>query len=85
MAIYDHGLVQIANGNIEHALSLVDDFLEQAIKDNKNLKAEQLYSLGITYIEAMEYFKAINVLTQSIEKNPAYLDAYFQRAIAWEI
>ena len=83
--IYDHGLVQLANGNLENAVSLANDFLEQAKKENKDLKSissEQLVNLGITYNEAMEYSKAIEFLNASIENNPSNKEAYFQRAIS---
>lgn len=85
-AIYDHGLVQFANGNIEKAVSLAEDFLEQVYKENKNLRSfssEELLNLGITYNEAMEYSKAIDSLNASIEKDPSNKEAYFQRAISY--
>lgn len=84
-AIYDHGLVQLANGNVENAIMLADEFLEQAKKENKDLipfSSEQLLNLGITYIEAMEYSKAIDSLNASIKQDPSNKEAYFQRAIA---
>lgn len=85
-SIYDHGLVQLAVGNVEEAVKLADDFLEEVYKEKKDLRlisSEQFLSLGITYIEAMEYSKAIDFLNASIEKNPSNKEAYFQRAVAY--
>jgi hypothetical protein len=84
--IYDHGLVQFANGNIENAVSLADEFLKLASNENKDLtsfSSEQLLNLGVTYNEAMEYSKAIDFLNTSIEKDPTNKEAYFQRAISY--
>lgn len=85
-AIYDHGLVQLAIGDIEKAVSLADDFLQQANKENKDLKSfssEQLLNLGVTYNEAMEYSKAVDFLNESIGNDPSNKEAYFQRAISY--
>lgn len=85
-AIYDHGLVQLANGNLEEAVKLADDFLDQVSKENRNLNSfssEQLLNLGVTFNEAMEYSKAIEYLNLSIIQDPFNKEAYFHRAIAY--
>lgn len=86
--MYDHGLVELALGNTHRAFEISCELLEENEKYQKESavdfsKAECAYHLGLTYSQALNYSKAIEFLSQSIQKDPTNQSAYLERAIAY--
>ncbi len=84
--IYDHGLVELARGNRDIAFDLADELVQYVSRrpvESRNLKADHYLNLGITFSEALNYSKAIEFLSKSIELDPKNRQAHIARAIAY--
>ena len=85
--IYDQGLFELAQGNVETAVYFADAFIDRIKEydddDDDFLTSERCLNIGITYSEALEYSKAIDYLTQAITEDPNNKIAYLERAVAY--
>lgn len=86
--LYDHGLVELALGNTYSAFQLSLELLEKndSLPKDRAIdfsRAECAYNLGLTYAQALNYSKAIEYFSQSLQKDPTNQDAYLERAIAY--
>lgn len=83
MAYINRGLFYYLEGNSLEALDQIDAALKKAKKDQlQQLRDSCLLLKGLTELEAGYYADAVLTLTDLIEKNPAYKEAYFERAVA---
>ena len=84
--LYEIGKLKVSMGNFDEAVaefneglqlrSSKQDAFQSAILTANALKnVENQYAQGIAYFENAQYDKAIEVLTQVIDKNPNYKDA----------
>lgn len=81
----DYGLLAHLNNNIEISFDMLHRLMEEAEKMGELdlLDPKFYHELGSVCVEAMEYNKAIDYLSQSIQKDPQNKAAYFDRALAY--
>ena len=82
---YQHGLLQLIQGNSAEAAEMLEKTLQLAQERNQIYALDTHFyeNLGVTFIEGMAYEKAVEALTEAIKQNPKNKDAYFQRAAAY--
>lgn len=82
---YDYGLLKHMKGEHAESMDLLSKTIEFAQKSGETeiLSAETFRNLGISCLEAMSYEKAVEALTEAINKDPKNKNNYFQRASAY--
>ncbi|HEX4839981.1 MAG TPA: hypothetical protein VFU89_06030 [Rhabdochlamydiaceae bacterium] len=83
-AYYGKGLLAFHLGKMTDAFDNIQAFLEGLDeKSKKELSKYAVFNKGVIESEVGLYNEAILSLTQAIEKDPNFKDAYFERAIAY--
>lgn len=84
-ALYEHGFMQLKEGNNIAAMYLIKELIDCSLKNNATqyLTADTFVQLGIACSMSLEYAEAVEALTQALQKDPKNSDAYIERAIAY--
>ncbi len=82
---YEHGLFELNHGNYLGAVEAIERLiaLSKSSGYNDYLHADTYLNLGIACSNSLQYSKAIEALSEAIEKDPTLKDAYLERAIAY--
>lgn len=85
-SVFERGKIHFDRGNIEECLADIDDLLhagfgEEFVKDVK--PSDLLITKGQAFIEMGKFEKAIEALSEAINKEPRNKEAYFHRAAAY--
>ena len=85
MTLYDNSFLEFVEGHSDKSVELAEEYIlacKERNIDHQSVPAE-LMLLGQSYIEMAHYFKAIEVLSDLIKKDPTNKEAYFHRAAAY--
>jgi tetratricopeptide (TPR) repeat protein len=82
---HDYGLLAYLNNNFDKSIELLSKLTDSAEKKEQlnELGSKIYHDLGSVCNEAMVYDKAIQYLSESIQRNRNNKAAYFERAIAY--
>jgi len=83
---YNYALLAYLNNNWDKSIELLLKITEEngSIDADASLSETEIYQiLGSSFIEIMEYDKAIEYLSKAIKKDPENKKAHFERAIAY--
>ncbi len=84
-SIYSRGLLFFEKGEFSDAFDDVSGFIAQVKQHERDkfLQADVYFNQGKSASEIGMYNEAIKALSEAIDKNPRYRDAYFERAVAY--
>jgi tetratricopeptide (TPR) repeat protein len=85
MTLYDNGFLEFVEGNADKSIEITEKYIRVCKEHNidHHTSSAELMLLGQSYIEMAQYFKAIEVLTDLIQKDPTNKEAHFHRAAAY--
>lgn len=85
LTLYDHGFLAFTEGNSEEAMNCAEKYINLLKKENleSQIQPQEMLLLGQSYLELNEYSKAIQVLSDLIEKDPTNKEAYLNRSFAY--
>ena len=78
---YDNGFMEFVDGNIEKAMEHTEKYITHCQENNLDLEPAQLVVLGESYMVLAQFSRAVEVLTEAIEKDPNNKEAYFHRSV----
>lgn len=81
-AYYERGRISFDMGNYEACIADLTTFVSLG-GSTSTYSADLLLAQGQAFNELLDYDRAIDVLTQLIEKNPKDKEAYFHRAVSY--
>lgn len=83
--LYDHGFLEFVEGNADKSAELAEKYIRLCKEHNIDHQSSlaELMVLGQSYMETAQYSKAIEVLSDLIQKDPTNQEAYFHRASAY--
>lgn len=85
LTLYDHGFLAFTEGNPEEAMDCAEKYITILKNDNleDQIQPPEMLLLGQSYLELNEYSKAIEVLSELIQKDPTNKEAYLNRSFAY--
>lgn len=83
--MYDNCFLEFVEGNVDKSFDLAKKYITTCKERNIDYDATpaELMMLGQSHLELAEYFKAIDVLSELINKDPTNKEAYFHRSAAY--
>lgn len=82
---YDNCFLDFLEGNVDHSAELAEKYIAACKENNIDYEEDpgKLLQLGQAHIEMAQYFKAIEVLSDIIKKDPTNKEAHFHRSTAY--
>lgn len=83
--LYDYAFLEYSEGNASQAAELTESYINACKEHKIDYQAEsaELLLLGQSYIELSQFSKAIEMLSEAIQKDPGNKEAYFHRSAAY--
>lgn len=85
MILYDNSFLEFSEGNSNKSAELAEKYISlcKDLNIDHQSSSAELMLLGQSHIEMAQYFKAIEVLSELIQKDPTDKEAHFHRATAY--
>lgn len=85
LTLYDNSFLEFVEGNAYKSAEIAEKYIQECKNQNIDHQSSpaELMLLGQSYVEIGQYFKAIDVLSDLIQKEPTNKKAYFHRAVAY--
>jgi tetratricopeptide (TPR) repeat protein len=83
--LFDRSYIEFLDGNINESTKFAEKYILACNDQNleKKIEPPQLILLGENFIESAQFSRAIEVLTEAIQKDPTNKEAYFHRSMAY--
>lgn len=83
--LYDYAFLEYSEGNASQAADLTESYINacKVHEIDYQAESEELLLLGQSYIELAQFSKAIEMLSEAIQKDPGNKEAYFHRSAAY--